>query len=441
MSEREARGPTLGVVTNFFPSLTETFIYREVAGLRRRGMRVRVYSVRRPPEGHVAEEVGSLRAETRYLLPPRAGEFAAAHLRWLLRRPWRYLTTLVFLLFGEHFSLRDRLRTLGHFIEGVVVASQAARDGVGHLHGHYASHAATIALTAARLLGVPFSFTGHAYDIWLDRLLLPQKLRECRFAVTCTEAARRALLEAVPGGDADKVHTVYHGVDLAHFSPAEGPRAEGEPRILSVGRLDRQKGHHLLLEALGALHREGYRFRLTIVGSGPWHERLEGQAERLGIEERFTLAGRVFHEELPDYYRRADLFVLACFNDNGNMDNLPNVLLEAMACGVPVVSTRLQGIPELIEDGASGLLAPPEDVAGLTTAVRRLLDDHGLAARLGRAGRRRVAERFDLERSLSRLAALYGSQLGPARAGRRPRFRLIRGVAPRPAPGQLKRRA
>jgi len=411
--------PRLGVVTNFFPSLTETFIYREIAGLEGHGIGVRVYSVRRPPESDVAEGVRHLRRQTYYLLPLRWGELLRAHAGWLLRRPLRYLATLGLVLGGRHVRLKDRLRSAIHFAEGAVVAAAARHEAIGHLHAHYASHPATIALTAARLLGVPFSFTGHAYDIWTDRLLLPEKMAACRFAITCTEAARRALLREAPKASPQKVTTIYHGVDIDHFSPGSG-RDPGAPfTILSVGRLDRQKGHQHLLAAAGRLVREGHDLKLCIVGSGPWRGQLEELARQCGMAGRTTFAGRVYHEHLPDYYRAADLFVLACFNDEGNQDNLPNVLLEAMACGVPAVSTRLQGIPELIEDGVNGLLTEPEDTDALTVAMRGLLEDREAARRLGEAGRRRVVAHFDLAASVARLAVLYRGalNLGSTSAG------------------------
>jgi glycosyltransferase involved in cell wall biosynthesis len=412
------------VVTNYFPALTETFIYREIEGLARHGIPVQVYSVRRPPEKDVSANVRALRRQTSYLLPMKWSELAGSHLSWLIRRPLRYVSTLLLVLFGEHHRLWDRVRSLSHFAEGVVVASRARRDGVGLLHAHYASHPATIALTAARLCGIPFSFTGHAYDIWEDRLCLPQKLAACRFAVTCTEAGRRALLAAAPLGEAARVSTIYHGVDVERFHP--GPRRPGrEFTILSVSRLDRPKGHHLLLDALAALAKEGHPFRVRIVGDGPERSSLEEQAARLGLSARVEFTGRVFHERLPDHYREADLFVLPCYKEGGYQDNLPNVLLEAMACGVPAISTRQQGIPELIEDGVSGLLTQEKDTAALTSAIRRCLEDRAFAVGLGRAARRRVVESFDHAASVRRLAALYRSQLAGGRA--------VLKVVPRPA--------
>ncbi len=415
MSERPPAGPArLAIVTNEFPSLTETFISGEVAGLLRLGLPVRVHSVRRPPAASVSEEVRRLREATSYLLPPRPVELAAAHLRWLLRRPLRYLATLLALLRGRHDRHRDRLGTLVHFLAGVLVAERARREGVGHLHAHFAAHAATIALTASRLLEVSFSFTAHAYDIWQHRLLLPEKLAACRFAVTCTRAGARKLLEAAPAAGAGKVHTIYHGVDLARFSPADRRPRGGEFTLLSVSKLTRPKGQHLVLEALAILAGEGHRFRFQIVGDGPARAELEGLARSCGLQDRVSFAGRVYHEELPAHYRRADLFVLPCYREGSYRDNLPNVLLEAMACGLPVISTRMAGIPELVEDGVSGLLVAQRDVAGLTGAIRRLMADRELAARMGEAGRRRVAEHFDQAESVRRLAALYRAQLEPA---------------------------
>jgi glycosyltransferase involved in cell wall biosynthesis len=183
-----------------------------------------------------------------------------------------------------------------------------------------------------------------------------------------------------------------------------------------VGRLSEEKGYHLLLEALARLAGEGYRFRLSVVGVGPWRERLEALARGKGLTEQVSFAGRIYHEELPDHYRRADIFVLACVRSATNSeDNLPNVLLEAMACGLPTVTSRQRGIPELIRDGTDGLLVEPGDVAGLAYAIRRLMDDRALAARLGRAGRKRVEEAFDHETSIRRLAAIFRRELAAGR--------------------------
>jgi len=405
-------GARLGIVTNAFPLITETFVYGEIAGLRRLGLPLTVFSVRRPAADGVSEEVRALSAGTRYLWPPRWLELAAAHARWLLRHPWRYFSTALFLLSGRHERLRDRLHTAAHFAAGVQVASEAQRDGVGHLHAHFAAHAATIALTASRLLGIPFSFTAHAYDIWQRRLLLPEKLAACRFAVTCTRKGREELLAAAPNADPEKVHTVYHGVNLDRFSPGpDRPTGEGF-MLLSVSQLHRAKGQHLVLEALAALAREGYRFRFRVVGDGPARAALEEQARSLGLAERVEFAGRVYHEHLTEYYRQAHVFVLPCYQRGGYSDNLPNVLLEAMACAVPVVSTRLAGIPELIEDGVSGFLVEQRDVEGLRVALRQLMADRELGLRMGRAGRRRVERFFDQEASVRRLAALHGAQIG-----------------------------
>lgn len=405
-------GARLGIVTNAFPLITETFVYGEIAGLARLGLPLAVYSVRRPPEDGVSEEVRALAKGTRYLWPPRWLRLLSAHARWLALHPWRYLSTALFLLSGRHGRLRERLHTLVHFAAGVQVASEVRRDGVGHLHAHFAAHAASIALAASRLAGIPFSFTAHAYDIWQRPLLLPEKLAECRFAVTCTRKGREELLAAARGANPEKVHVVYHGVNLERFSPGPKRPPEGEFTLLSVSQLHRAKGQHLVLEALAVLAQEGYRFRFRVVGDGPARRELEEQARALNLADRVEFAGRVFHERLAAHYQEADCFVLPCYRHGRYQDNLPNVLLEAMACALPVVSTRLAGIPELVEEGVSGLLIEQRDVEGLKAALRRLMDDRELAVRMGRAGRRRVERLFDQEASLRRLAALHGAQIG-----------------------------
>jgi glycosyltransferase involved in cell wall biosynthesis len=291
---------------------------------------------------------------------------------------------------------------------------------IRHLHAHFAHDTTTITWLAARMTGLTFSFTAHAKDIYAHRMnprgLLRRKLRAATFVVTCTEA-NRLHLETL--ADGTPVHLLYHGLndDFVRFddSDVEIASTEGEFRILGVGRLVRKKGFDVFVAACGALDRSGLDFSAAIAGEdddvgegGSVGEQLRRQIETLRLTERVALLGRTGQRELYGHYRAADVCCLPCrVLDNGDRDGIPNVLLEAMSCGVPVVSTPVSGIPELIDDGVNGLLVPPDDPEALASAVRKLHDDPALARRLAEAGRRTVRQKFDGNGSARRLAELF----------------------------------
>lgn len=405
----------LAYVVNCFPNFIETMIYREVIALRAQGHDIYTISIRRPPAADVPPEAESLARETIYILPVGGVRLLAAHLRALLRRPVRYWTTLAAVVGGTHTRLRDRLRTLCHFAEAVAVLPVVERMRVDHLHAHWAVGAATVAMVLSRLLDIPFTFTAHAYDIWRDRLILAEKLRAARLALTCTEYNRRHLIEAYCV-EPSRVRVVYHGLDLDRFRPRERP-ANREPVILSVGRLVEQKGFDRLLRACARLLAEGQGLRCEIVGEGPLRDRLETLAGELGLGDRVRFRGRLFQEALIGEYARADVFALVCVQAPDNdRDGIPNTLIEAMAMGLPVVSTRYAGIPELVEDGVTGHLVEPYDLGALAAAVRELLRDAALRERMGKAGRQRVVGGFSIARSAGELQGIFAA-LAAERAG------------------------
>ena len=395
---------------NLFPNLIETMIYREVEALRQRGYEVSTFSIRRPDDTLIPPEAEHLVAGTYYILPVSPWRLVASHLRALLRHPLRYWRILFEVLNGTHSRLRDRFRTLCHFAEAVTVLQEVERLDVHHLHAHWSLGSTTIAMVVSRFLGIPFSFTAHAYDIWRERLLLPEKLRAAALTVTCTDCNRRQLITAC-GGDPAKVSVVYHGLDLDQFHPR--PRAANtEPIILSVGRLVEQKGLDRLLRACAALTAEGLRFQCDIVGDGPLRSQLEGLAAELQFDGHVRFLGKMFHDELIEHYAEADVFALLCVPaGDDDRDGIPNTMIEAMAMELPVVSTRFSGIPELVIDGETGLLVDTDDQDGAVTALRALLRDPARRQRMGAAGRRRVRDEFTIEASTAVLDATFTSLL------------------------------
>ena len=396
-----------------FPRLSETFVLNEMLELQRQGVELRIYALMDPQERQVHPEAARLRTQVVYLHDSRrkfrswvrllggAVLHALSHPLGALRVGWALVTV--------HRSVPS----LRHAIEGLWLARDLRRNSVGHLHAHFIHSPAAVAYLAFLAAGPPFSVTAHAKDLYTTlRRNLRIRARAARFVITCTRfnAAHLAgvLSESFPAlsHKAVGLHLIYHGTDLKRFGPDRSGVATD--RILSVGRLVPKKGFQDLVDALALLHNKGRRINADVYGGGPLREELEGRATEVGLEGRLTFHGARLQDEILAAYRRAAVFVLApVVMDDGDRDGIPNVLVEAMASGVPVVATRISGIPELITDGVDGLLVDEQDPAALAGAIERVLLDPALAARLGHAGRRRVEQDFDLVVNTRRLRALF----------------------------------
>lgn len=418
---RVATSQRLAYLVKRFPRLSETFVLNEFLELRRHGRDLALYALLDPRENIVHPEAQELVPEVCYLnvsgrpwrsrwrLLRGAAAQAASHPAGLGRVLWVLLTV--------HRSIPSAR----HAVEGLWLARELRLRGVTHLHAHFAHSPAAVAYLCRLAGGPPFSFTAHAKDLYTT---LPRNLRirasSARFVLTCTEANGRHLRDLLGSDVGTPVHVVRHGSDLQRFHPA-GHRPE-RGLIVSVGRLVPKKGYQTLLEAFGYLPRDALDVRLSVYGGGPQRDALEAMAAQLGLGDRVRFHGARPQDEIAAAYARAALFVLApLVTEDGDRDGIPNVLVEAMASGVPVVSTRISGIPELIETGSDGILVEPNDPIALATAITRVLDDAALARRLASAGRRKVERSFDLaanSRSLFTLleeATIGGARLGEAR--------------------------
>ncbi len=412
-------------VLKMFPRFSETFVANEILELERRGLPLVIYSLKRPAPGPRHAMLGRLRSEVVYLpdsLWRAAPALLSAHARLLVRAPGRYLRTFGYVL------TRHSWAALKRFLQAGVLVLDAEARGVLHLHAHFATSATRVAMLAARLSPVTYSFTAHAKDIYLDRQdvdLLRDKLVEARFTVTVSDF-NHAHLERLCGADAvRRVVRIYNGVDLSAFDGMAAARTPGS--IVCVARLVEKKGVSDLLEACARLRERGVSFTCRIVGDGPLRGALEhrGQALELGGAVRFT--GALPHEEVVRELGRAQVLALPCVvAADGNRDGLPTVILEAMASGTAVVSTRVTGIPEMVEHGVSGLLVEPGQPEALAGALALLLADPASCRRLGEAGRRRVERRFALRQNAGALYARLAETLAEAAAVARP-------AAPRPA--------
>jgi glycosyltransferase involved in cell wall biosynthesis len=392
-----------------YPVLTETFIDREIQRLLARGVDLRVMSIRRPSdELSAAQRALSERVE--YLLPASPPQVALAMLWGLFRHPATFLWTLAWLLSRRH-PPGTRSRTVLHFATGVYAAWRLRdRRGV-HVHAHFVDRAATVALVASRLLGTTYSVTAHAQEIYVNPVMLRERISEAAFAVTCTEYNRRHLRAELGERATRRLHRLYHGMDLSS-RPVEGESDAGRERdprlIISVGQLWERKGLRYLVEACGVLRDRGTDVRCEIVGDGPQRDELQALVDRLDLADRVVLTGPLPFPEVVERYRRASVFCLPCIvTDEGDRDGIPNVILEAMASGLPVVSTPVSGIPEVIRDLETGLSVPQRDPAAIADAIERLRADPELASQLAERANALVRAEFDPERNVDRLIELY----------------------------------
>jgi glycosyltransferase involved in cell wall biosynthesis len=290
-----------------------------------------------------------------------------------------------------------RFGVLRRFLQAGYLADALRREPVTHLHAHFATGPTQVAMLTHELLGIPYSFTAHARDIFCDTppALLRAEMERARAVVTVSEYNRR-YLQSRSRRLNGKVHCVACGLDLSEF-PFRAPRATSPPSILAVARLVEKKGLGDLLEAADLLRREGHSFRVEIIGEGPLRSVLDARIAQAGLEDRVTLHGAQPHEVVRAAYERAAIFVLPCVvAEDGDRDGIPVVLLEAMACGVPVVSTSVVGIPELIHSGREGLIVPPNEPRELADALARLLVDVPLRERLARAARARIEQAYSI---------------------------------------------
>lgn len=405
-------GPRVAYVVSRFPRLTETFVVDEALAVVAAGADVRLHPLHRERADVVQPTVAALEGRVRYRRLGSPAVLAGA-LAGVARWPGAVTRALTTIVRDTRRSRRLLVGALVAFPFAVDLARRLRADGVDHVHCHFATHPAAVGWVVHRLTGVPFSFTAHGSDLHRDRAMLATKVADAAFVVTVSESNRAVIVDECGPAAAAKVHVVRCGVDRAQLPrrPALVPTGSGLRRVCCVGTLHEVKGQAVLVEAVGRLVAAGRNVCCTLVGGGPDHDALRHRADEAGLGPRVRITGRVPRPEVVAALDRADVLVAPSVpSADGRREGLPVVVLEAMAVGVPVVASRLSGIPEAVEHEVTGLLVEPGDPAGLADAIARVLDEPEAAAGWVEQAAARLDEEFTIEVSARRLVALFAGE-------------------------------
>ena len=391
------------------PALSATFVYNEILVLEEKGFEILPLSVHVPASIAKEKDVEAIRRKTRYLYREIDANLLIDNAGALLKSPIRYLRTLGTAL-SDALSVGLFSRTGRGILYRFLVASRVVGllkgEGCSHLHAHFAHIPTDIAMYASRLSGVPFSFTSHANDLFERGWLLKEKVARSLFAATISDHNRRFLADQ--GADERKIHIVRCGVDSRAFTPREEKPLGSPPKIGALGRMVEKKGFDVLIRACGILKNKGVPLQVEIAGDGTMLEALRELVLSLDLSTTVSFPGPLSHDEVPVWLKGLDLFALPCRKDgHGDMDGVPVVLMEAMLSGIPVVSTRLSGIPELIEDEQTGCLADPDDPEGFASAISQVLSDAPLRRQLRKNATEKVRSEFDLSKNVAKLSNLF----------------------------------
>jgi len=426
----------IGYIMKGYPRNTDVFITNEIYLLQEMGLKLRVFSIWKPHNKKSHSIEGKVNATVTYL-PEAANsksskfliwlwinfpKFIGSHFRLFRLRPSSYLqvwfeAVRMALRYRSSFFPRCKKVFFKDFLRAGYIALRVLESGrIYHLHAHFCHGSATMGMFVSQLTGIPYSFTAHAKDIYLKELnpgdLLQTKIRKAQFVVTCTGFNRTYLKRLCP--EVASIHTIYHGLDTMLFTPTEQQEdCKALPLILSVGRFIEKKGFVYMIKACQQLKDKGYLFKYQIVGEADEQtDRIKQLIKELNLEDTVSLSGTVSQEELRQINNKCTIFVLPCLIvENGDRDGIPNVLVEAMAMEIPVISTNISGIPELIEHQTDGLLVPQKDASALAEAIEDLLQNPALRKQLGKAAREKICRLFDSKKTTVALKTLFLSCL------------------------------
>ena len=407
------RPVTIAYLMSRFPKLTETFVLYEMLELRHLGLRVVVLPLRLEKENVGHPEVQEMDGDI-FPAPLFSWRTLGINLKWLVRHPVRYFRTVWRAAAGAFGGdIKFFASSIVYFPKAVVFADAVQHLDVSHVHAHFANHPAMAAWMMHQLCGVSYSFTAHGNDLHIDQRMLREKARDATLAITISDYNIRFIEERCGQETADKFEVIHCGADLSAFKPREIPKALDRPfEIICVASFQVRKGHGILIDACAHLRDRGVDFRCRLVGYGECEKEITQRIQAHKLTEHIIMEGAKPKPEVVRLLGEADVLALTSIETReGRKEGIPVALMEGMASGLPVVSSRLSGIPELVEDGVSGLLFTPGDVIEAADALERLAGDLELRARMGRAARAAVEEAFDLAKNAQTLAERIQAEL------------------------------
>lgn len=391
----------------------DAWIANELRILKREGIPFVLSSLTEPRQSYFhSDDIAEMAQATHVIYPISKLSAFLSFLAAPFRFRGRFFSALWNALTGPRESTRNRLVGIWHLMVACHWAVWLRTQDVSLIHSQWIHSAGTVAMYGAWLTGKPFSFTGHAADLFRERAALRDKIKRAEFIMCISEFHRQFYLKQ--GARPEQLHFAYCGLDLKLFSPQPRRSDTGKPfHILSSGRLVEKKGFDILIEACALLRERGFDFHCTIGGSGPLEDSLREKISGAGLEDQITLTGQaIAQEDIPAFMAQGDAYCLHCvWAQDKDVDGLPQMLMEAMACGLPVTSTRLVGIPDLVLHEKTGLLTDPGDVGGLADALMRLAEEPELSAAMVDAGHRHLNDKFNLDTCLDTLLDLYREKL------------------------------
>ncbi|MFV1983696.1 MAG: glycosyltransferase family 4 protein [Thiohalomonadales bacterium] len=387
------------------PALSATFIYQEILQLKKLNVEIKPVSIHRPGSRAKSDTLKKLESETFYLYEQSFFKIIILNLYLLMVSPFRY-----FSVFKMAFSDATRIGLTTHIGKGLLYRFVIAagfvnylkNNNIGHIHSNFAHIPTDIAMYAAALHGVSFSFISHANDLFERGWLLKEKVSRAKFAVTISEFNKKFLIDK--SADEEKINVIHCGVDTASFSDRGDTKFSNPPVLGALGRMVEKKGFDVLIEACAILKKNDVVFKLQIAGGGPLKQELENLANKMNLTGYIDFIDSISHEKVPHWIKSLDIFVLPCKKDkHGDMDGIPVVLMEAMLSGVPVITTRLSGIPELVVDEVTGLLCEPDDAVSLTKKIQLLMSNNELRKEIRKNAISKVRAEFELNENVNLL--------------------------------------
>ena len=399
----------IAYIMSRFPHLPETFILREMIELRKRGWDIVVYPLIQQKQRVQHNDVESLLNVTKYT-PYLSLKVINANLKTFFRNPAKYLSTLSLVFYKNLTSLKFLLRALILFPKSIAIAELMQKDGITHIHAHYATYPALTAWIVNKFSGIPYSITAHAHDLYVDQTMLETKVRDASFVVTISKFNKDFICKVVGEWAREKLFVIHCGIRPEDYTPYVN-KSGNHFMIISIGSLQPYKGHHVLIGACALLRERGLKFSCKIIGGGELQEKLNQQISALKLNGIVELLGPLPQEKVAMLLPRADCYVQpSVITSSGKMEGIPVALMEALACSLPVVATNISGIPELVKPGVTGILVEPGDEASLANAIEKVYANPEIAERMAAAGRKLVFNEFTIMTNIDKLSLLFAKE-------------------------------